>query len=208
MAMKNTVIAKIRNNFFTGIITLLPLALTAYCIYWLAMKINGLVWSVTPRVYRSWLSDDHFGLWIRLLIFLIICILVTLIGRITKMYLGKKILAFGEKVFDTIPVLNKVYSVIKQVSVAVFGQDESFFKRVVMVQYPYAGVWVIGFQTAHSCRQISEKHKPLVNVFVPTTPNPTSGFLLMFPESEITALDLTIEEGMKLIVSGGAVQPQ
>jgi uncharacterized membrane protein len=133
---------------------------------------------------------------------------LTLLGYLSRYLLGKALIRFTERLLSNVPFVNKVYETVKQI-VDTFGKDnKAVFKEVVMVEFPRKGVYAIGFLTGDSkgeAQHISKDH--LVNIFIPTTPNPTSGFLVLFPKQEIKSLQMTIGEGMKLIVSGGAVVP-
>ncbi len=201
-------IAKFRTNFVTGMFTFLPLALTLYLVFFLGIKINAFVISITPYPLKPLLQDASYGLFLRLLVVLFLVCLIALLGAITKFYIGNRLLAFGNRLLIKIPIFNKIYTSIKQVVKAVFGQKKRIFKKVVLIAYPRPGIYSLGFLTGTARGEIQVKTQAcLHNIFVPTTPNPTSGMLVMVIEEDITYLDMTVEEGMKLIISGGAVTP-
>lgn len=137
-------------------------------------------------------------------------VMITATGVFARNYLGKKLIEFGESVLNRIPVLNSVYNLIKQVTegFAVSQSDKGAFRKVVMVQYPRAGIYSPGFLTGEAVAEISEKSgHALLPVFIPTVPNPTTGFLVYFPESEVIGLDMSVEDGFKLLLSLGMINP-
>ncbi len=198
----------LRTNFVTGVLTFLPLFITCYVFVVLMGHTNRLIVSLTPKFFHPYVLDDHYGIFLRLLILLFLAAVMTVIGMLTKNYLGRQILLFWERLINRIPILNKIYQAIHQISNALFGRKSNLFKKVVMVEYPRKGIFSIGFFTGDTKGEIQEKtHEELKNVFIPTTPNPTSGMLVLFPPSEVTVLEMSVEDGMKLIVSGGIVAP-
>ena len=134
-------------------------------------------------------------------------IIITIVGGLSLSFLGKKVLQFINELFKKIPFLRTIYSAITQMTESFSGKDNAK-KSVVLIEYPRKGSWAVGFATKKNKSEISKKtEKNLINVFVPTTPNPTSGFLLMFPEEEVIYLDMTFEEASKFIVSAGTSNP-
>ena len=187
---------KIRNYFFTGIVVLVPIGLTIYLSRFLMNTSSKILPSqINPNYY---LSFNIPGLEI-----IITIIFITLVGFISLSYLGKKFLQIIDGLFKRIPLLGTFWSAIKQMSQS-FKESGGNSKSVVLVEYPRKGVWAVGFATKKNTGEIAEKtQKDLLNVFVPTTPNPTSGFLLMFPIDEVIYLNMTFEEASKFIVSAG-----
>ena len=192
---------KIRNYFFTGIVVLIPIGLTIYLSKFLINTSSKILPSqINPNYY---LPFNIPGLEI-----IISIIFITIIGFISLSYLGKKFLQLIDSLFKKIPLLGTFWSAIKQMSQS-FKESGSKSKSVVLVEYPRKGVWAVGFATKENSGEIAEKtNQKLINVFVPTTPNPTSGFLLMFPKSEVIYLDMTFEEASKFIVSAGTSIPK
>ena len=187
---------KIRNYFFTGIVVLVPIGLTIY--------LSKFLMDVSSKILPSQINPNFYlpfnipGLEI-----IITIIFITVVGFISLSYLGKKLLQIVDNLFKRIPLLGTFWSAIKQMSQS-FKESGSKSKSVVLVQYPRKDVWAVGFATKENTGEISEKtNKNLINVFVPTTPNPTSGFLLMFPKDEVIYLNMTFEEASKFIVSAG-----
>ena len=139
---------------------------------------------------------------------LISVIFITIVGGLSLSFLGKRILKLIDDLFKRIPVLRTIYSAIVQMTETFSNKDDNDKKSVVLVEYPRKGVWAVGFATKENKGEISKKtNKDLINIFVPTTPNPTSGFLLMFPKDEVIYLDMTFEEASKFIVSAGTSDP-
>ena len=187
---------KIRNYFFTGVVVLIPIGLTIYLSKFLINTSSKILPSqINPNYY---LPFNIPGLEI-----IISIIFITIIGFISLSFLGKKFLQLIDSLFKKIPLLGTFWSAIKQMSQS-FKESGSKSKSVVLVEYPRKGVWAVGFATKENSGEIAEKtNQKLINVFVPTTPNPTSGFLLMFPKDDVIFLNMTFEEASKFIVSAG-----
>jgi len=193
---KLSLVARLRNYFITGIIVLVPLGFTLYLTLFLVSISSKLIPSeINPN---SYLPFSIPGLEIALSI-----ILITLIGFISLSFIGKRILKLINDLLKKIPFLRTIYSAITQMT-ETFANKKGKKKSVVLIQYPRKGIWAVGFATKDNKGEISKKtNDNLVNVFVPTTPNPTSGFLLMFPKKEVIYLDMNFEEASKFIVSAG-----
>jgi len=197
---KRSILARIRNYFIAGMVVLIPIGITVYLtIFMISISSKILPKEINPNHY---LPYDIPGVEILMSIFII-----TLIGWISLSFLGKKLLNLFDNILKKIPILRTIYPAIGQM-IETFTKSEKGKKNVVLVEYPRKGSWAVGFATKKNSGEISEKtNKKLINVFVPTTPNPTSGFLLMFPEDEVIYLDLTFEEASKFIVSAGTSNP-
>jgi uncharacterized membrane protein len=191
---------KIRNYFFTGIIVLVPIGFTLYLSRFLMNISSDLLPSkINPN---SYLPINIPGIEIIITIFFI-----TFIGFLSLSFLGKKFLELIDTLFKKIPLLGTFWSAVKQMSQS-FKDNKHKKKSVVLVEYPRKGVWAVGFATKENEGEIKNKtNKDLVNVFVPTTPNPTSGFLLMFEKKDIIYLDMSFEEASKFVVSAGTTSP-
>ncbi len=194
-------IARLRNYFITGIVVLVPIGLTFYLTKFLIdLSSNLLPKELNPNYY---LPFNIPGLEI-----IISLIFITIIGGLSLSFIGKKILQLFNDFLKKIPILRTIYSAIGQLT-ETFAPKKGAKKSVVLVEYPRKGSWAVGFATKENDSEISKKtNTDLVNVFVPTTPNPTSGFLLMFPKSEIIYLDMSFEEASKFIVSAGTSDPK
>ena len=191
---------KIRNYFFTGIIVLVPIGFTLYLSRFLMNISSDLLPSkINPN---SYLPINIPGIEIIITIFFI-----TFIGFLSLSFLGKKFLQLIDTLFKKIPLLGTFWSAVKQMSQS-FKDNKHKKKSVVLVEYPRKGVWAVGFATKENEGEIKNKtNKELINVFVPTTPNPTSGFLLMFEKNDIIYLDMSFEEASKFVVSAGTTSP-
>ena len=197
---KISVFSRLRNYFFTGIFVLIPIGITLYLTLFL-IKISSKILpkELNPNYYIPY---NVPGLEI-----LISLILITIIGWLSLTFIGKRFVLIIEAILNRIPILRTIYSSAEQL-IENFSQDKKSQKSVVLVQYPRQGVWAIGFATKENSGKIKEAiGQETMNVFVPTTPNPTSGFLLMFPKKDIIFLDLTFEEASKFVVSAGSINP-
>ena len=197
---RKSILSSFRNYFIAGIVVLIPIGITVYLtIFLINISSKILPKEINPNHY---LPYDIPGLEI-----LISLLLITLIGWISLSFLGKRLLVVFNNVLKKIPILRTIYSAILQMT-ETFTKNDSNKKNVVLIEYPRKGSWAVGFATKKNSTEMSEKtKKKLINVFVPTTPNPTSGFLLMVPEDEIIYLDLNFEEASKFIVSAGTSNP-
>mgnify|MGYP001061112061 CR=1 FL=1 len=197
---KRSIFARIRNNFIAGVVVLIPIGITVYLTIFLI--------SVTSKILPKEINPNHYlpydipGIEIITSI-----ILITIIGWLSLSFIGKKLLDVFNNILKRIPILRTIYSAIVQMT-ETFTTTDKKKKNVVLVEYPRKGSWAVGFATKENSGEIENKIKRnLINVFVPTTPNPTSGFLLMFPKDEVIFLDLTFEEASKFIVSAGTSNP-
>ena len=189
--------AKLRNYFITGIVVLVPIGITLYLTkFIISISSNLIPHDLNPNNYLPFAIP---GLEIVLSI-----IFITIIGGLSLSFIGKRVLKFLNDLFKRIPILRTIYSAIGQMTESLAPKKGSNKKSVVLIEYPRKGSWAVGFATKDNEGEISKKtNSNLVNVFIPTTPNPTSGFLLMFPKDEIHYLDMTFEEASKFIVSAG-----
>jgi len=198
---KRSVLVKIRNYFIAGMVVLIPIGITVY--------LTIFVISISSKILPKEINPNHYlpynipGVEI-----IISIILITLIGWLSLSFIGKKMLDIFNNILKKIPILRTIYSAIGQMT-ETFTSTDKERKNVVLVEYPRKGSWAVGFATKENFGEMSDKTKKnLINVFVPTTPNPTSGFLLMIPKDELIYLDLTFEEASKFIVSAGTSNPK
>ena len=200
--MKVSIISKLRNYFITGVLVLIPIGVTVYLtLFFIKIFSKILPQEINPNNYLPYSIP---GLEI-----IISIIVITVIGWLSLSFLGKKLVKLVNDIFKKIPFLRTVYSAIGQMTQSFAQSRKSKKKRVVLVEYPRKGSWAVGFATQENTGEISSKtNKNLINVFVPTTPNPTSGFLLMFPKDEIIYLDMSFEDASKFIVSAGTSNPK
>ena len=196
-----SIIARLRNYFFTGVVVLVPLGFTLYLTFFLvSISVNLIPEEINPNNY---LPFSIPGLEILLSV-----IFITFVGGLSLSFIGKKFFQIINDILKKIPILRTIYSAIGQMT-ETFTQNKGRKKSVVLVEYPRKGSWAVGFATKENSGEITKKtNKKLINVFVPTTPNPTSGFLLMFPKDEVKYLDMSFEEASKFIVSAGTSNPK
>ena len=198
---KRSILIKFRNYFIAGVVVLIPIGITVY--------LTLVIVNISSKILPKELNPNHYlpynipGVEI-----IISLILITLIGWLSLSFIGKKLLKIFEDILKRIPILRTIYSAITHMT-ETFTKSEGNTKNVVLVEYPRKGSWAVGFATKENTTGISDKIKQnLVNVFIPTTPNPTSGFLLMFPKEEVIYLDITFEQASKFIVSAGTSDPK
>ena len=198
---KKSIIARLRNNFIAGVVVLIPIGITVY--------LTLFIIKISSKILPKELNPNHYlpydipGVEI-----IISIILITFIGWLSLSIIGKKLLEIFNNILKRIPILRTIYSAFEQM-LDIFTKSDAKEKNVVLVQYPSKGSWAVGFVTKENKSEISHKTKQnLVNVFVPTTPNPTSGFLLMFPKEEVIYLDMSFEEASRFIVSAGSSEPK
>ncbi len=194
--IKRSIFSKIRNNFIAGIVVLIPIGITLYLtVFFIRVSGNIIPKEVNPNNY---LPFNIPGVEI-----LIALIFITLVGWLSLSFLGKKFFELFNNILKRIPILRTIYSAIGQMTES-FTKSDNKQKSVVLLEYPRKGIWAVGFATKENEGIIKEKvQEELVNVFVPTTPNPTSGFLLMVPKKDLIFLDISFEQASKFIVSAG-----
>ncbi|RMD61729.1 MAG: DUF502 domain-containing protein [Alphaproteobacteria bacterium] len=198
-------VARLRNYFFAGVLVTAPIGITV----WLTWEFVSYVDSrVTPFIPPAWNPETYLPFGIPGLGVLLVVSLLTLIGFFAAGLVGRTIVSMSERLLDRMPVIRGVYSAVKQIVETVFQDQSKAFREVVLVQYPRPDSWALGFITGETEGHVQDlTPRQVVNVFLPTTPNPTSGFLLFIPREEITVLSMTVEEGIKMVISGGIVTP-
>ncbi len=209
MSGSSSTFTSLRNSFLTGLALLAPLAVTYIVFAWLVEAVGGtfrpLFFFGLPDALR-----DHPSLLIawNVLSTLLVLILVTLLGYVSRYVLGRFFGQIAERFVLRIPGVNIVYTTVKQVVATFSAQNRNVFSKVVMIEFPREGLWSIGFLTNRSVGEPAQRtERELWAVFVPTTPNPTSGFLVMVPREKVTELEMSVGDGMKMVISGGAVTP-
>ena len=190
----------LRRRFFTGLLLLLPTVVTGYVLYRFFISVDSIL--LNPLVQRyPFLDIPGLG-------FLGVFLIILLTGVFASNFFGSTIISWAESLVFKIPLIGRVYIAIKQMSEVFFKHERTVFKRAVLIQYPRPGIYAVAFMTSTwKQKDIDGCERTFVNIFLPTTPNPTSGFFLMVPEDETIPFDYTIEEAMKLIISAGAVLP-
>ena len=216
---KPGLIARLRSNFFAGVIIIAPIALTLWLIYTVVGWIDGWVWPFIPDAYqpealmnrylvpRGWAPVDVNVRGVGVVIFLVFTVIV---GWLGKGIIGRSLLRSAERIVDRMPVVRSVYNGAKQIAETVFAQRETSFDNACLVEYPRRGIWAIAFISVPAKGEVRTRlhdGEEVLTVFLPTTPNPTSGFLLFVPRSDVIILDMTVEDAAKLVISAGLVYP-
>jgi len=197
---------RLRNYFLTGIVFTAPIGITVYIgwkfVHYLDERTSALIPAkYNPETYLPFAVPG---------IGLVIAVLgLTIIGALTANFLGRYLIEFGESIVNRMPVVRSIYNALKQIFETAMSQSSTSFRQVVLIEYPRKGIWAIAFQTADTSGEVRRRidDRAMLNVFLPTTPNPTSGFLLFLPKDDVIFLDMTVEEGIKLVISAGMVIP-
>jgi uncharacterized membrane protein len=203
---KRSMLMRLRGYLIAGVLVTAPITITIWLTVTLINIIDNQVTNILPPQYNPELylpfTIPGLGL-IAVLFFLVI------VGFLATNFLGRIFVRIGEEILDRLPIIRSLYGAIKQILETVLADQADAFREVVMIEYPRKNSWVIGFLTGRSKGEVQEKTaSDTVNIFVPTTPNPTSGFLLFVPEKDVIRMDMTVEEGIKLVVSAGIVSPE
>ncbi len=195
-----------RTNFFTGVVIVAPVMLTFYLIWWAINLVDKMIVPWVPKIYNpsTYLGVDIPGFGV-----IVFLIFTAGIGALTKGLFGRQLLKLGENFVDRMPVVRSIYNALKQIAETVLSQSNNSFQYACLVQYPREGIWAIAFVSTDTKGEVLEKmpHDEMLSIFLPTTPNPTSGFLLFVPRKDVVLLDMTVEEAAKLIISAGLVTP-
>lgn len=202
---KINILVRLRNYFISGLLFSLPLIITFYVMAWIVRTVDGWVQPFIPPEYnpQNLLPFPMPGLGIVIAIAGLV-----LVGTLTRGFLGNILLRYSERFFSKMPIIRSVYSTTKQVSEAVLQSRSKSFREVGMIEYPRPGLWALCFITGTTKGEVQKKTATdVVNVFVPTTPNPTSGFLLFVPRHDIIPINMSVEEGIKMVVSAGMITP-
>ncbi len=198
---RRSLLAVIRTYFFTGLVVAAPIYITFYLLSWAVSVLDEWFRPWIPLDYRptTYLPFDVPGIGV-----ILAFILLTIIGGLTANFLGRALLSFGERLIRHMPVVGTVYTALQQIFKTAVQEDGKAFSKVALIEYPRKGLFAIAFVTKAADRRINKTTgQTMIGVFLPTTPNPTSGFLLFVPEDELTILDMTVEEGARLVISAG-----
>lgn len=196
---------RLRAYFLAGILVTAPVAITLYLAWAVINLIDTAVSQLLPAQYNP---ENYLPFSIPGLGVVIVILALTLTGALTAGVIGRLVVRAGEAVLARMPVVRSVYGATKQILETVLANQSAAFREVVLVEYPRRGIWTLGFITGHTQGEVQDLTvDDVVNVFIPTTPNPTSGFLLFVPRSDLHVLEMTVEEGIKMVVSGGIVTP-
>ncbi|MGY8960163.1 MAG: DUF502 domain-containing protein [Alphaproteobacteria bacterium] len=202
---------RIRAYFLAGVLVTTPVAITLTVAWWLIELVDR---NIVPMIPEHWNPDTYlretigFEIGLPGLGLLILFIAITMIGALTAGFLGRMVVSFGERILARMPVIRSVYSAIKQILETVLKQQSEAFRQAVLIEYPRRGIWAIGFVTGETEGEVQHLvREDVVNIFLPTTPNPTSGFLLFVPRKDMVVLSMSVEEAVKMVISGGIVTP-
>lgn len=200
--------ATLRASFLTGLVVVTPIGVTAWLIWTVAGWVDGWVLPMVPHELRP---EHYIGVNLRGIGVVIFLVFTLVVGWLAKGIFGRALIRIGESIVDRMPIVRSVYSGIKQIAETVFSQGEDKFDRACLIDYPRQGIKAVAFVSSTAKGEVARRAEaaddPLISVFLPTTPNPTSGFLLFVPKSQVTYLDMSVEDAAKLIISAGLVYP-
>ena len=212
---RKSFLSGLRNSFLTGVVVIAPVGLTVWLIWSVIGWVDGVVLPFVPSRYQPEnILNTFLGLDIKLQLrglgVVFFLIFTTFVGWLAKGLLGRSLIRSAERFVNRMPVVRSIYSGVKQIAETVFSQADRSFEKACIVQYPRKGIWAVGFISTPAKGEIRARvndAQNLLSVFVPTTPNPTSGFLLFFPAEDVIELDMSIEDAAKLVISAGLVYP-
>ncbi len=212
----NWIMTELRKNFFAGILVILPAVATIFILCWIFDRL------ISPLVQKAlrplvllliphnleWLLEIGRGFLWSILSVIMLVVIIVLLGVVARNIIGKKLIGLGERILGRLPIINKIYTSVHQIANAFLGEKTSCFKEVVIFEYPRAGIYTIGLVSGEARGEVQDKtHEKVLNVFVPTTPNPTSGLLVLVPRKDTIPVDMTVADALKLLISGGMVAP-
>lgn len=212
---RRRLLVRVRANFLTGIVVLVPIALTLYLFWSFIGWIDSWVLPFVPNAYQpeaffKRVFGEDTSVNIRGVGVVFFFLFTIFVGWLAKGFLGRSLLGWAERQVDRMPVVRSVYSGLKQIAETVFSQKENSFEKACLVEYPRKGIWAIAFISTNARGEVNKKipeDEQMVSVFLPTTPNPTSGFLLFVPKSDLIELEMKVEDAAKLVISAGLVYP-
>lgn len=204
-APKVGLLARLRTYFLTGIVITAPIGITVYLTYVFVDFVDA---NVTPLIPARYNPETYLPFSIPGMGLFVAVLVLILIGFFTANFLGRSFLSFGERIVNRMPVVRTIYMALKQIMETVLAQSSTSFRDVVLVEYPRRGIWAVAFVTSEAKGEVAAQHnESMISVFLPTTPNPTSGFLLFVPKADLKFLDMSVEEGVKLVISAGMIWP-
>jgi uncharacterized membrane protein len=190
----------LRRHFLTGLVVIAPTAITAYVVWWGFTKIDNLI----EPLQRRYPIIDIPGIG-----FVIVLVIIVITGILASNLIGRRVISLGESVMNRLPFVRRIYSAVKEVASVLISERTTAFQHVVLIRYPHRDAYALAFVTKAGIDYMNRVvGTELVNVFIPTTPNPTSGFFLMLPKRDVIELDIPVEEAMKMVISGGAFAPK
>lgn len=205
-APKASPFARLRTYFLTGIVVTAPIAITIYLTYVFVSFVDA---NITPLIPARYNPETYLPFSVPGLGVIIAAFALIMIGFLTANYLGRAFLTFGERIVGRMPVVRSIYHALKQIMETVLAQSSSSFREVVLVEYPRPGIWALAFVTSTAEGEVDGlQDDDMISIFLPTTPNPTSGFLLFVPKKDLKYLKMSVEEGVKLVISAGMIWPE
>lgn len=197
----------LRASFFTGIVVIAPIGLTVYLLWTVVGWVDAVVLPLVPDV---WKPEQYIGINLRGVGVIFFLVFTVMVGWIAKGLIGRSFITWAENLLDQLPVVRSIYAGLKQIAETVFAQQETSFDKACLIEYPRKGVWAIGFISTSAkgeVNRVAASDDQLMSIFVPTTPNPTSGFLLFIPKRDVIELRMSVEDAAKLVISAGLVYP-
>ncbi len=206
MKLMMRVMTRARNDFFTGLAVVLPIAITIMILNLILTGLNDMLLEPILNEFEQYVEGPYATLMAKVAIFILIVAGMMLVGMGARTLFLRRLFTFWENVFLKVPMINKIYTGTKQIGRAFLGEGRTMFKEVALIEYPRKGIYSVAFVTAKGKKELADKSgHELVSLFLPTTPNPTSGLFIAVPKNEVTILDMSIEDGFKLIISAGVV---
>lgn len=195
--------ARLRNYFLTGIIVTAPIGITVYLAWAFVDYVDR---TVTPLIPPEYNPETYLKFSVPGLGMIVAVVVLTLIGFLTANFLGRSLIRIGERIVERMPVIRSIYGALKQIIETILAQSSTAFRQVVLVEYPRRGMWTLAFVSAEVRGEVAGRlNEKMISIYVPTTPNPTSGYLVFVPETDVKYLDMSVEEGMKLVISVGVI---
>ena len=212
---RGTLIGGLRNSFLTGLVVIAPIGLTVWLFWTLVGWVDNIVLPFIPDIYQpenvfKRIFGEDTAINIRGVGVVVFLLFTVLVGWIAKGVIGRSMLRYAEGLVEQLPVVRSVYNGLKQLAETVFAQSETSFEKACLVEYPRRGIWAVAFVSTTTKGEVDAKiprDEPLISIFLPTTPNPTSGFLLFVPKEDVILLDMKVEDAAKLVISAGLVYP-
>lgn len=203
--VKKTLWQRVRNSFFTGLVVAAPVSITLYLAWSFVTAVDN---RVTPLIPERYNPETYLPFGLPGMGLLVVFIVLTVLGSLTANFFGRAIISASESLLDRTPVVRSIYSTLKQIFETVVSANSTSFRDVVLVEYPRKGLWAIAFVTSETKGEVQERTADdVIHIFLPTTPNPTSGFLLFAPKKDLIYLDMTVDDGMRYVISAGLVTP-
>lgn len=200
----------LRDNFIAGIIVILPLTITAFIIRFFVVSLNAIMLTPLTKGLKPYpLYEDQRMFLAKTVVFIAVLLFIVFVGLMTRVIVVRKFFAFFEAILLKLPMVNKIYGAIKEISNSLFGRRKSNFKKVVLIEYPRKGIYIVGFVTSESPESFQNviNEPDLISVYCPTTPNPTSGYFVLISSKEAIPLDISVEEALRVVISAGVISP-